>query len=205
MLKHIKPYLSSLILILFLIPAHAAALEIGKPAPNFTATDSNGNTHQLSDFKGKVVVLEWTNHECPFVRKHYDSKNMQNLQKAYTAKDVTWFTILSSAPDKQGYLTGEQFNTLIEQEGAAPTAALLDPTGKVGKLYDAKTTPQMVIIDTNGSLVYMGAIDDKPTTKIADIDTASNYVSAALDELLAGKTVTTTITKPYGCGVKYPS
>jgi peroxiredoxin len=180
-----------------------AAPEIGKPAPAFTATDSNGKTHSLADFKGKTVVLEWTNPECPYVVKHYDSKNMQKLQADYTAKDIVWLSINSSAEGKQGNMNGEKANAYVAEKGGKATAYLLDPTGEVGKLYDAKTTPHMFVIDKDGTLVYAGAIDDNDSSKPEDAATAKNYVTAALDSVLAGKPVETAQTKPYGCSVKY--
>jgi hypothetical protein len=176
---------------------------IGAKAPDFRATDSNGKTQNLASCKGKIVVLEWLNRQCPFVRKHYDSGNMQKLQKEYTGKGVIWFSVISSAPGKQGYCTPEEANSFIREKGAAATAVLLDTQGTVGKLYGAKTTPHMFIIDAAGVLVYDGAIDDTPSTDIADIATAKNYVQSALDEILAGKQVTVATSQPYGCSVKY--
>lgn len=177
--------------------------EIGKAAPDFTLPDSHGENHSLSDYKGKIVVLEWLNHGCPFVRKHYDSGNMQALQKEYAEKGVIWFSIISSAPGKQGYLTPEQANETIKEKNAAPAALLLDPEGSVGKLYGAKTTPHMFIISKEGELVYNGGIDDIRSTDVEDIAKAKNYVKIALDELLAGKEVTVKTSQPYGCSVKY--
>ncbi|MFQ3671117.1 MAG: thioredoxin family protein [Verrucomicrobiia bacterium] len=183
--------------------AAIAAVEIGKPAPDFTLVDSNGQSHSLSDFKGKVVVLEWLNHGCPFVVKHYESKNMQNLQKEYTEKGVVWLSIVSSAEGKQGFMTPEETNKAKAEKGAAPTAVLLDTDGKVGRLYGAKVTPEMFIINAEGILVYHGAIDSIRSTKVEDVAKAENYVKAALDEILAGKPVTTAQTQAYGCTVKY--
>jgi peroxiredoxin len=177
--------------------------EIGKSAPNFTLPDSNGISHSLSDYEGKIVVLEWLNHGCPFVGKHYNSGNMQKLQKAYTDKGVIWFSIISSAPGKQGYCTPEEANEITAEKHAAPTAVLLDPEGTVGKLYGAKTTPHMFIIGKDGKLVYNGGIDDIRSTNVEDIAKAKNYVQMALDELLAGKEVTVKTSQPYGCSVKY--
>lgn len=185
-----------------LIPSSQAA-KVGAPAADFTAKDSNGKTHKLSDYKGKYVVLEWLNHDCPYVRKHYDKGNMQQLQKTYTDKGVVWLSVVTSAPDTEGYVTPEEANELIKEKGAAPTAVLLDPTGAVGKLYGAKTTPHMFVVDPKGVLIYNGAIDDKPSTKPKDIPNSRNFVAAALDEALAGKSVTNASTKPYGCSVKY--
>ncbi|MBN1299950.1 MAG: thioredoxin family protein [Melioribacteraceae bacterium] len=177
--------------------------EIDKTAPNFILTDSNGNAHSLTDFRGKVVVLEWVNFGCPFVKKHYNSKNMQNLQKKYTDAGVVWLSICSSAEGKQGYLEKEEINDKIAGYGAAMTAYLVDESGKVGKMYDAKTTPHMYVINKDGILVYAGGIDDKASTEVSDIETAVNYVSAALDAVINGKEVNTKVSKPYGCSVKY--
>jgi peroxiredoxin len=182
--------------------AHAAP-EPGKTAPEFSAVDSNGKTVKLSDYRGKTVVLEWTNDGCPYVQKHYSSNNMQMLQKEETAKGIVWLTIVSSAPGEQGYVTGDEANKLTRSRGAAPTAVLLDPEGKIGHLYDARTTPHMFIVNPEGTLVYMGGIDNKPTTNLADIKTAKNYVRAALDSVEAGKPVENAVTRPYGCSVKY--
>lgn len=176
---------------------------VGESAPNFTLTDSNGKTHSLSDYRGKIVVLEWLNYGCPFVKKHYNSGNMQRLQKANKEKGVIWFSVNSSAPGKQGYCTPEQANEMSQQNKAVPTAVLLDPEGAVGKMYGAKTTPHMYIINKEGVLAYNGGIDDKPTTKLEDVSTAKNYVQLALDEVLAGKEVSIQTSQPYGCSVKY--
>ncbi|MCG3204808.1 MAG: Thiol-disulfide oxidoreductase ResA [Elusimicrobia bacterium] len=176
---------------------------IGSKAPDFSLIDTQGKTHVLSDYKGRVVVLEWTNFGCPFVVKHYGSKNMQSLQKKYSDKGVIWLSICSSAKGKQGQMSPADWNKEIAHAGAHSLAYLLDEDGKVGSSYDAKTTPHMYIIDANGNLVYKGAIDDKPTHKQSDIKGAKNYVSAALDEILAGKKVTIATTEPYGCSVKY--
>jgi hypothetical protein len=184
-----------------LIPAAEAT--VGKPAPGFNLPDSTGKTHSLSDHKGKIIVLEWLNHGCPFVKKHYNSGNMQKLQKNYGAKGVIWFSIISSAPGKQGYMTPEEATETVKQKKAAPKAVLLDPEGTVGKLYGAKTTPHMYIIDSEGVLVYNGGIDDIRSTSTDDIAQAKNYVRMALDELLAGKKVTVQTSRPYGCSVKY--
>lgn len=181
----------------------AIEAEIGKSAPDFTLPDSQGKSHSLSDYEGKIVVLEWLNHGCPFVQKHYDSGNMQKLQKTYTEKDVVWFSIISSAPGKQGYCTPEQANEITKEKDGAPTAVLLDPEGTVGKSYEAKTTPHMFIISKEGILVYNGAIDDIRSTNIDDVNKAQNYIQMALDELLAGKDVSVKTSQPYGCSVKY--
>jgi peroxiredoxin len=185
-----------------LTPALFAA-QVGQPAPSFTLTDTHGKSHSLSDFKGKTVVLEWINHQCPFVVKHYSGGAMQALQKEYTAKGVVWLSICSSAPGKQGHMSPDAWNKTTAEKGAAPTAVLLDEDGKVGKAYQAKTTPHMFIINPEGILVYAGAIDSIKSTKAEDVPKATNYVKAALDEILAGKPVTTASTEAYGCSVKY--
>jgi peroxiredoxin len=183
--------------------ATVSAVKVGEPAPAFTGTDNHGNQVMLSDFRGKFVVLEWHNNGCPYVGKQYNSGNMQKLQREWTAKGVVWLTIISSAPGKQGYVTPEQSQAYVAEKKAVPTAVLLDPTGNIGRLYNAKTTPHMFVIDPAGRLIYDGAIDDKPTTDLADVATATDYVSAALTEAMAGKTVTTATSRPYGCSVKY--
>lgn len=180
-----------------------AAPKVNAPAPDFTATDSNGKAQKLADQKGKIVVLEWTNNGCPFVGKHYGSGNMQSLQKKYTGQGVVWFTVVSSAPNTQGYVTAEQANRDTQQRNAAPTAVLLDPTGQLGHLYGAQATPHMYVIDAKGQLAYMGAIDDIPSASASDIAKAKNYVAAAIDEIKAGKAVSVPATKAYGCSVKY--
>jgi uncharacterized cupredoxin-like copper-binding protein len=181
----------------------STAAKIGAPAPNFTATDSNGKQHNLADFKGKTVVLEWTNHECPFVRKHYDTNNMQKTQKSATSQGVVWLSIVSSAPGKQGFVNGVKANELTKSRNAAPNAVLLDPDGTLGRKYGARTTPHIYIIDPKGNLAYTGAIDDKPTSNKDDVPTAKNYVVAALEAVKAGKAVPNAINQPYGCSVKY--
>ena len=183
--------------------ASAFAVRVGEPAPGFTAVDSNGKQQHLSDYKGKFVVLEWHNQGCPYTRSHYESGNMQRLQKEWTAKGVVWLTVLSSAPGTQGFVTPAQEKEYLKQMDAAPTDVLLDPVGTLGRLYDVKTTPQMFVIDPGGTLIYQGAIDDKPSSDKSDIARSKNYVSAALTEALAGKPVTEAATNPYGCSVKY--
>jgi peroxiredoxin len=180
-----------------------AAAKINEPAPEFTLTDSNGNAHSLSDFRGKTVVLEWTNAECPFVVKHYKSGNMQRQQAEATANGVIWLTINSGAPGKQGHVDGAGANAVIERTGGKQTAYLIDADGKVGRLYGARTTPHMFVIDGEGVLRYMGAIDSNPSGDPADIPNATQYVEVALAELAAGKPVSTPVTQPYGCSVKY--
>ncbi|HXX26865.1 MAG TPA: redoxin domain-containing protein [Terriglobales bacterium] len=179
------------------------AAKVGDPAPDFTASASNGETVRLSDYRGKYVVLEWHNNGCPYVGKHYKSGNMQRLQEEWTSKGVIWFTVVSSAPGKQGYVTASEENEYLAKMHAAPTAALLDPSGEIGHLYDAKTSPQMVVINPAGVMIYSGAIDDKPTTDLEDVANATNYVSLALAQAMAGKQVQTPSTRPYGCSVKY--
>jgi peroxiredoxin len=187
--------------------ATALAVRIGSPAPGFTAVDVNSKQQKLADFKGKYVVLEWHNQGCPYTRKHYESGNMQRLQKEWTAKGVVWLTVISSAPGTQGFVTPGQEKEYLKQMNAAPTDVLLDPAGTLGRLYDVKTTPQMFVIDPGGTLIYQGAIDDKPTpdksADKSDIAKSKNYVSAALTEAQAGKPVTEAATNPYGCSVKY--
>lgn len=181
----------------------AYAVRVGDPAPDFTGTDSHGQTHKLSEYHGKYVVLEWTNNGCPFTRKHYESGNMQRLQKEWTAKGVVWLTILSSAQGHQGYMTASDENAYILKEHASPTAALLDPTGTIGHEYSARTTPHMFVIDPSGKLIYNGAIDDRPTPDQADIANSKNFVSDALIQAMSGKQVAEPSTRPYGCSVKY--
>jgi peroxiredoxin len=180
-----------------------AGAEIGQPAPDFSLPDTNGQTHQLSQYKGKWVVLEWYQPDCPFVRKHYGSGNMQALQKEYTAKGVVWLSIDSSAPGQEGNYPADKLNQIASSQGAARTALLLDPDGKVGHEYGAKTTPDMYIINPQGKLIYEGAIDSKPTTQVADLKVATNYVKVALDNSMSGMSVSQTVTRPYGCSVKY--
>lgn len=180
-----------------------AAPQTGQPAPDFTLTDSNGKQHKLSDFKGKVVVLEWLNHGCPFVKKHYDSGNMQKLQADYTGKGVVWLSIVSSAPGKQGHMSPADTNKTKDEKKSAATAILIDEDGKVGKLYGAKVTPELFVVGKDGALVYAGAIDDRKSTEPADVAGAKNFVKQALDEVLAGKNVSQPTTAAYGCSVKY--
>jgi peroxiredoxin len=181
----------------------AGSPDVGTAAPSFSLKDSNGRGHSLSDFKGKYVVLEWFNPGCPFVKKHYESGNMQKLQQAYTDKKVVWLTIDSSAPGKQGHLTPEEAQKQLAAWNMHPTALLLDADGMVGREYGATNTPNMFVISPDGKLIYKGAIDNKPSADQADIAGATNYVKVALDESMAGKPVATATTRPYGCGVKY--
>jgi peroxiredoxin len=183
------------------LPAFAA--NVGQPAPEFTLTDTAGKTVKLSDLKGKHVVLEWVNPECPYVQKHYNSANMPGLQKEAAGQKVTWLTINSTRQGHSEYKSEQQMDSWMKQKGAAPAATLMDKDSKVGRAYGAVTTPHMYIIDPRGTLVYAGAIDDKRSTRVEDVKTAKNYVRAALGETLAGKAVSTASTTPYGCTVKY--
>lgn len=185
-------------------PAHAE-LAIGEAAPDFTLTDVNGQSRSLSQDAGKYRVLEWTNHGCPFVVKHYGSGNMQKLQEVYTAKDIVWLSINSSAAGKEGHATPAEWQKILEEKKSKATATLLDPDGAVGRLYGAQTTPHMFVVDPAGKLIYQGAIDNKPSMNAEDIPSSKNYVAAALDEALAGKPVSESSTKAYGCSVKYAS
>jgi peroxiredoxin len=185
------------------VAAPVTAGIVGQPAPDFTLTDLQGKTVTLSLLKGKFVVLEWVNPECPFVNKHYSSGNMQKLQKEATTKHVTWLSIHSTRPSHSDYKTPDQMRAWTMEQKGAPTTTLLDPDGKVGKLYGARTTPHMYIIDPKGELIYAGAIDSKRSSNPSDIDSATNYVRVALNEAWAGKPVTTAATTPYGCSVKY--
>lgn len=177
--------------------------KIGQMAPNFILSDVNGQEHELADYRGKFIVLEWTNMECPFVQKHYKSGNMQKLQETYTKKGVVWLRICSSAEGTQGYYDAKTIQTHIKDDKARQTAYLIDADGRTGRLYGAKATPHMYVIDPDGNLIYAGAIDDKPSTDLGSIDGAKNYVSAALDAAMAGKPVETKTTEAYGCSVKY--
>jgi peroxiredoxin len=187
---------------LFAAGSAAATPEVGKPAPAFTVTDSNGKTHSLSDFAGKTVVLEWTNPECPFVKKHYGG-NMQGQQKDATGQDVVWLTINSGKPGKQGHMDGKGANAYLVASNASPSAYLIDADSKTGTAYGAKTTPHMYVIDGKGTLQYMGAIDSVPSADVGDIADATQYVTQALTELKSGQPVSVASTQPYGCSVKY--
>jgi peroxiredoxin len=190
-------------LILTLASGSAFALKPGEAAPEFHGTDSNGKTQSLAQYRGKFVVLEWANQGCPYEQKHYKSGNMESLQKQWTAKGVVWLSVISSAPGEQGYVTPPEENDYLTKMHAAPTAAILDPSGAIGRLYGAKTTPHMFVIDPQGKLVYEGALDDQPTPDPASLKGAHNYVSEALEDAMAGKPVPTPVTRPYGCSVKY--
>ena len=187
-----------------LVPSLAwASPKVGAAAPTFTATATTGKAVSLADYRGKVVVLEWTNHDCPYVRKHYDTSNMQTLQKETTGQGVVWLTLISSAPGTQGHVSPSQADELTTSRKANPTAVLLDPTGVVGKMYGATNTPHMYVIDKGSALVYAGAIDDRPTTRRGDVQGAQNYVREALQAVAAGQPVKTPVTRAYGCTVKY--
>jgi len=191
-----------------LVPAVAptsawASPDLGKPAPLFTGTDTNGKTWSLADLKGKVVVLETTNHQCPYVAKHYRAGNMQAQQREATAKGVIWLTVAASAPGEEGFVNASQANDLTKSRNAAPTAVILDPQSKIARAYGATVTPHMYIIDASGMLVYKGGIDSIPSADAADIPKAKQYVRVALDQVLAGKQVAEASTRPYGCSLKY--
>jgi peroxiredoxin len=194
--------LSILATITFASTAQADAIP-GKPAPEFTAVDSNGRTHKLSDYKGKIVVLEWTNDGCPYVRKHYGAGNMQTLQQDAADKGIVWLTVISSAKGEQGHVDSANANKLTTDRKAKPAAVLLDPSGVVGRAYGAKTTPHMYVIKADGQLAYNGAIDNKPTANPADIKTARSYVREVLAAVAEGKPVAVAATRAYGCSVKY--
>ncbi len=190
--------------VLLLCPAAlVAGPQVGQPAPDFEATDTAGNTHSLNDYADRIVVLEWTNHDCPFVIKHYGSGNLQALQEHYTEQGVVWLTVISSAPGMQGYVEPQEAEALTQTRGAAPTAVLLDPKGRMGRAFDARVTPHMYVIDGEGRLVYMGGIDSIPSADPADIPQATPYVANALDAVLAGQPVLESTTRHYGCTVKY--
>lgn len=189
--------------VLFLAHPAVAAPEINNPAPEFELVVTDGKIHRLSDYRGRLVVLEWTNHQCPFVEKHYNTGNMQKTQRHAESLGAVWLTIISSAPGKQGHVTAEEADKLTADREAAPTAVLFDEQGIVGKLYGARTTPHMYLIDEKGVLRYMGGIDDKPTTRHEDVKTAKNYVIAALDGWTTRNEVPVAATPPYGCAIKY--
>lgn len=180
-----------------------ASVEIGEAAPNFTATDIHGNSFNLEDQKGKIVVLEWTNHLCPFVKKHYGTNNMQNTQKTATDNGVVWVSIVSSAEGKQGHVSAEKAIAIETEVGAHATTRILDASGEIGTLYAAKTTPHMFVISTKGNIAYTGAIDSNPSPNPKAVENATNLVLAALDDLSAGRVVKVPRTAPYGCSVKY--
>jgi peroxiredoxin len=195
----------SAIALLFAFAAGSAPAQavVGSPAPDFTLPDTRGTEHSLADFAGKIVVLEWTNVDCPFVKKHYSVGNMQALQAKYAAQDVVWLSVCSSAPGKQGHYQADAWTPILDANGSKAAAVLLDPDGTVGKAYGARTTPHLFVIDSQGILAYDGAIDDKPSTNSDDVPGARSYLSEALDALLDAQPVPTPKTPPYGCSVKY--
>jgi peroxiredoxin len=196
---------ATIIILSTAVEAATTQARIGAPAPHFTLTDSDGRARSLADFEGKTVVLEWTNHGCPYVGKHYRGNNMQALQKKWTGQGVVWLSVISSAPGLQGHVSPREANKLTADRGAAPTAVLLDPTGKVGRAYGARTTPHMYVINGKGALVYKGGIDDQPTARVQDLKSARNFVDQALSEISQGKPVSVTASRAYGCSIKYGS
>lgn len=176
---------------------------VGEPAPDFEVVDANGDTRSLSEFSGKYVILEWLNHGCPYVRKHYDGNNMQQLQEKYTEEDVVWLSVISSAPGTQGYMEPEEALQSVDEQGGSPTAILLDSDGTMGHAYDARVTPHMFIIDPEGVLRYNGAIDDQPSSRASSLEEAHSYVDAAMTSLRDGEEVEVKTNTPYGCTVKY--
>ena len=208
----LRPACAALALALLTVVASAAPVaaqtdqaDIGEPVPDFTLEAADGETHSLSDFEGKYVVLEWLNFECPFVGKHYGSGNMQALQEKYTDEGVVWLSIVSSAPGKQGYYPPKEMIEQKKRHNGNMTAILMDPDGEIGKTYGATVTPHMYVINPDGELVYRGGIDDKPTTDEADIEGATNYVDRALTAVMNGEEVSPKQAKPYGCTIKYAS
>ena len=201
MLKHLK-YLAAAAAIVLAAPAIASP-QVGKTAPDFTGVDSNGARVTLSALRGKLVVLEWTNHGCPFVSKHYGAGNMQKTQKAARVMGAVWLSVISSAPGRQGHVDGAGANRLTETRDAAPSHVILDPKGTIGRKYEPTNTPHMFIVGKDGTLLYMGAIDSIRSANPADIPRAKNYVTAALGEIAAGRKVSEPVTRQYGCSVKY--
>lgn len=202
-LRYIKYWLFAIVSLSSL--AVSAGVKVDKVAPNFQLTNSQGEAVSLSDFSGKHVILEWTNHLCPYVQKHYDSDNMQSLQRKYTEQEVVWLSIISSAPGKQGHVTPAKAEQLSKSRNAAPSHILFDESGQIGKLYGAKTTPHMYIIDPKGTLRYAGAIDSIKSANPADIAKATNYVEASMRSLTKGEKIDKKLTPPYGCSIKYKS
>lgn len=178
--------------------------EIGAPAPTFTLPDTHGESHALEDYRGEWVVLEWLNYGCPYVQKHYRTGNIPSQQEKWREQGVAWLAIVSSAPGKQGYYEPAEMNEQSEQWGSNATAVLLDPEGEVGMMYDARTTPQMFVINPEGNVVYMGGIDDVPTARDGDLERATQLTDEALEQAMAGEEVTQPTSRPYGCSVKYP-
>ncbi|MDQ8188199.1 thioredoxin family protein [Pelagicoccus sp. SDUM812002] len=203
MIAKLRIFVAALAASLFI--GSTSAADVGKSAPQFTLTDIDGQTHRLSDFAGKIVVLEWTNYGCPFVKKHYNSGNMQALQDKAKGEEVVWLSICSSAPGTQGHMSASEWQAATTEKGVKSSAVLIDESGEVGRLYGAKVTPHMFVIDADGTLVYDGAIDSIPSGRVSDIEKADNYVMAALDAVMAGKPVAVSKAKPYGCGIKYAS
>lgn len=195
--------LISLLLINMTTERSAEGPVIGERAPDFEVADAYGNVHSLSDFEGSYVILEWLNHDCPFVRKHYDGGNMQRLQEKYTEKGVVWLSVISSAPGTQGHLEPEAARAITSEKNASPTAVLLDPDGTMGRAYDARVTPHMYIIGPDGTLEFNGAIDDRPTARLSDLEGAHNFIEAAMTALMNGEEVAVRTNTPYGCTVKY--
>jgi len=195
--------LAPLSLALALGSSAVMAVGIGQPAPAFAATDASGKPVSLADYRGRTVVLEWVNPECPYVRKHYDSGNMQATQKAATSKGVVWLSVNSTYAGHVDFKPAPEMTAWIQRQAAAPTATLMDSEGKIGRAYGARTTPHMYVIDAKGTLVYAGGIDDRPSANPADVKGAKNLVNAALADVLAGKPVAQSVTRPYGCSVKY--
>jgi len=203
MLKKINLCLFAISVVIWGSSVVFAEVKVGDVAPDFTLTDSLNKEHSLSEYKGKYVVLEWVNFDCPFVIKHYGSQNMQSLQKQYTEKEIIWLSINSSAEGKQGNFSADEINEKIAEREAMPTAYLIDSDGQVGKTYGAKTTPHMYIINPDGYLIYQGAIDDTPSFDPGDIASSENFVKLALSEAMAGQQISNPQTKSYGCSVKY--
>lgn len=196
-------FLSAVLFTFLSIATAQAAPQVGKPAPDFTAGDQNGKEVKLSDYKGRIVVLEWHNPECPFVKKHYGSGNMQKLQAYAHAQKAAWIIVNSGAPGKQGAMTSAEAKAFVGEHKLSMDHYIADPEGKIGKLYDAKTTPHMFVVDKEGNVAYMGAIDDRPSADPKDIDVAVNYVRAAIEGLNGGTPLAVTSTQSYGCSVKY--
>ena len=200
----LQPFLRFFLIAFVLYTGSAgAAPRVGEPAPDFTGVDTQSKTHRLADYRGKTVVLEWTNHDCPYVRKHYSAGNMQEQQREAAAQGVIWLSVISSAPGQQGHVSPAEADELTRARQAAPHAVLLDPEGRIGRAYGAKTTPHLYLIDEAGKLVYMGGIDSITTADPADIPQATQYVRVALKERAAGQPISAPVTRPYGCSVKY--
>ncbi|MEY6432411.1 thioredoxin family protein [Thioalkalicoccus limnaeus] len=194
---------SSLLAIALIAGTALAGPQVGQPAPDFEGLDSTGQSWSLADLRGKPVILEWTNHDCPFVVKHYQTGNMQALQREAAEAGYIWLSVISSAPGQQGHVSPAEADALTQSRDAAPAAVLLDEAGTIGRAYNARTTPHMFIIDADGILVYQGAIDDRPTSDHADVAGAENFVRLAMADLAAERPVTQPVTRPYGCSVKY--